>query len=332
MKHNLSLKFIVYFSLLLGIIIFLLVACGRETQPPEPITIGIVNYVESLTSVLDGFKAGMAEYGYIEGENIVYIYNGIVETDPQVLEHEIESLLKQEPDMLFTLGTPTTFVARQIVTGTDMPVIFAPVFDPVGGGIVEDLRQPGGNLTGIQSVNTLPKSLEWLLKIAPETTTVYVPLYPDDEVSSLTIIPLRETAADLGIELVVDEVRIPQEAIVTIETLPQDESAVFLVPVPSLEAEIGDIIAAAINRDLVVGSHLRHFVEEEGALINYASDFFMMGKQAARMAEQVLRGTDPGDLPVEDAEVLLTINLQTSEAIGLDIPEEFLRQADTLIR
>jgi putative ABC transport system substrate-binding protein len=71
---------------------------------------------------------------------------------------------------------------------------------------------------------------------------------------------------------------------------------------------------------------------EQGAVVTYTTDFFVIGKQAARLADQTLRGTKPANLPVETAETFLNINLKAAQAIGLDIPDSILRQADTIIR
>ena len=152
----------------------LLTACDGATQA-QTFTIGAVNYFPLLDPIFDGFKAGMADLGYVEGENVTYIYNGTMEPDPQVIDREIESLLAQDVDLIFTMGTLPTLRAKQAVEGTDIPVVFAPVVNPVEEGVVESVPHPGGNVTGIQIGNTAPKALEWLLKIVPEATKVYIP-------------------------------------------------------------------------------------------------------------------------------------------------------------
>jgi ABC-type sugar transport system substrate-binding protein len=79
----------------------LLTACGGATQA-KTFTIGAVNYFPLLDPIFDGFKAGMADLGYVEGENVTYIYNGTMEPDPQVIDREIESLLAQDVDLFLT--------------------------------------------------------------------------------------------------------------------------------------------------------------------------------------------------------------------------------------
>ena len=98
----------------------LLTACGGTT-PAKTYTIGVVNYVPALEPVLTGFKARMAESGYVEGQNVTYIYHGVLEPDPQVIEHEVKGLLSQKVDLFLTLGTRPALVAKKALAGTVAP-------------------------------------------------------------------------------------------------------------------------------------------------------------------------------------------------------------------
>jgi len=309
----------------------LLAACGG-TPSPKTSTIGVVNYVPALEPVLAGFKARMAELGYVEGKNITYIYHGVLDPDPQVIEREVKRLLGQKVDLFLTLGTRPALVATKALAGTAIPVVFAPVINPVGEGIVENLSRPGGNATGVQDGDTLPKALEWLHKIAPQATKVYVLYHPRDNVAHAAIKPLRDIAPSLGVQLVLDEVFNPGEAIAAIETLPKD-AAIFVVPTPSLEP-LSALIEVAVQHGIAVGASNHSYLSsmQAGAVVTYAGSFPAMGQQAARLADQIVKGTKPAALPVETAERFLHINLQTATAIGLDIPDEFLRQADMVMR
>jgi putative ABC transport system substrate-binding protein len=304
----------------------LLMSCGSATRT-ETYTVGVINYAPLLEPVFEGFKVGMAESGYIEGENVTYIYNGPM-LDTQACEREAESLAAQGADLILTIGTETTLQAKQAVEGTDIAVVFAPVINPVEEGIVESARRPGGNVTGVQSGSTLPKALEWLLTLVPEATKVYVPYHPEDKVSVTSIAPLREAASTLGVELMLDEAHTTEEVVAAIETLPGD-AVLFMIATPSL---IGiNFAEVATEQGIATGSYLSG-ITESGGLVSYATNHFFIGKQAARLADQVFQGADPADLPVETAEYFLSINLKTAEAIGLDISEEVLLQADIIMR
>lgn len=317
-------------AILSWLIVFgvLLSACGGTTQP-KTYTIGVVNYVPALDQVLDGFKARMAELGYVEGQNVKYIYRGVTAPDPQTLDREVKSLLDQQVDMFLTMGTLPTLTAKQAVTGTDVPVVFAPVINPVEEGAVASINRPGGNVTGVQNGHTIAKALEWLNRIAPKATKVHILYHPEDEVARTSIKPLPEVASRLGIELVLDETRSSEEALATIKALPKD-AALFFVASPKLDP-VTSLIDAAVQRGLPVGSASNGHVQA-GAVVSYAANFSAMGAQAARMADQILKGTKPADMPVETAEFFLNINLKSAQIIGLDIPDTILVQANTVIR
>lgn len=319
---------IIWITILVIAASLLMTGCG-STASAKTYTIGVVNYHPTLNPIFDGLKAGLAELGYVEGKNVNYIFNGILKNDPQVLDAEIKNLLDRKVDLLFTLGDPTTLAAKKAVEGTTIPVVFAPPLDPVGTGMVKSLRQPGGNLTGVQRLNVTPKLLEWLLNLAPGTRQVYVPYHPADEVALKSIKPLPDAAAALGVELILSEVQTAEEVVATINTLPED-TAILFVPSPAIEPGRAPMFTAATERGLAVSSYVPGHLDA-GALVTYTADFLALGKQTARLVDQIFKGTAPAVLPVETDEAFLGINLKTAQAIGLSIPDEILRQAKTVI-
>ena len=314
-------------TLLVSVVVLslLLAACGAK---PKTYTIGMASEL-GLGAVLNGFKAKMTELGYVEGKNVTYIYHGELKTDSQVNEAEIKSLMGQKADLLLTVGNAPTIAAKKAVEGTGTPVVFAPSLNPVGAGIVASISHPGGNLTGIQAVSTTPKALEWLLKLAPGTKRVYTPYNPADPTASASIKSLPDAAAKFGIELVLDEVSSGEEELAGIKALPKDSAILFVIS-PSLNSSLEDALKLAVELRIPAGAG--NSVAEDKMLFNYATDLPQTGKQAAVLADKILKETKPGDLPVETAEFTLTINLKTAQAIGLNIPDDILRQAQKIVR
>jgi putative ABC transport system substrate-binding protein len=305
-----------------------LAACDR-TPAPKTHTIGVVNYDPILVPVLDGFKAKMAALGYVEGQSVTYVSQGVLQPDPQLIEREVERLKQQRVDMFLTLGTVPTQIAKKATVGTTISVVFAPVLNPVERGLVDSMTRPGGNVTGVHNGGTIPKALEWLHKVAPRASTIYTIYHPKDAVAQTATSNLVTLAASMGIDLVLVEARSTDEAIGAIEKLPRS-AAIFFVPSPILEP-IGPLVQAATRRGLATGAN-NHRSAETGVLVTYAVDWFSMGQQAARLADQILKGAKPADLPVETGEHFLHMNVKTSAAIGLHIPDDLLRQADLVIR
>jgi putative ABC transport system substrate-binding protein len=303
----------------------LLAGCGDR----KPFTIGVLNYVSVLNPVIEGFKAEMTELGYVEGDNVIYIDNGVVDPDPQAVDAEIERLLAQDIDLLFPVGTLTTLRAKHAVEGTDMPVVFGVISRPVDLGLVKSISQPGGNVTGTQISNHIPKALEWLVTIAPETRKVYVPYNPDDHASIVFLDVLSTASSQIGVELIFDEIHSVEETIVAMKSLPDDIDAVFRIPSATLDPRSAELSQAAIEQGLPLGMSLPL---DETALLTLAADLFGAGKQAAGLVHEIRQGSKPADLMVKTTGFFLAINLKTAEAIGLDIPDEVLLQADTIIR
>ena len=328
MKSQLHLnRFTLSLVILVIVTGLLLAACGGAAQP-KTYTIGIASEF-SPDEILDGFKATMTGLGYVEGKNITYVHHGVLGGGQQANETEIKNLLDQKVDLLLTLGSASSKVAQKAVEGTTTPVVFVPAADPVREGLVASITHPGGNLTGIQEVNRAPKTLEWLLAIAPGTKRVYVPYHAADRIGLISTQPLPDAAAQLGLELVLDEVNSGDEVLAAIKDLPQG-SAVLLPISPSLDPSLDDILELAIELHIPTASTTDAINEK--LLFSYANNLPLAGEQAARLVDKIIKGIKPGDLPVETMEFSLVIRLKTAEAIGLNIPDMTLRQADTIIR
>lgn len=301
-----------------------------ESSQSKRFTVGIVNLTKGLDPVLSGFKNGMEALGYVEEEDIIYLYDGAT-SDIRLLEPAVKKLIQTDVDMILAISTPATMVAKKNTAGNGVPVVFAPVNDPVASGIVESLNKPGGNITGIKVGGFVSQELKWLTKVCPKIETVFVPHNPNDKSSRLGLNEALETAEKLGIDMMVTQFSSQEELDKIIDTIPQDVDAIFLLPDNLVIHRINDLVKVSMERNLPMAS-VGVSQAKAGALLTYGVDFNRIGEQAARLADQILKGVKPVDLPVETAEFFLTLNLKTAKAIGIDIPDQFLRQATRIIR
>ncbi len=317
-------------ALLTLVIVITLILSGCGGTQAKTYTIGVVNLSATLDSTLDGFKASLAEAGYVEGQNVTFLYDGAV-ASANDLDPIFQGLKEKKVDLIFSIGTAATVQAMKTLEGTDIPVVFGPVVDPVGSGIVADLLKPGGNFTGVQLGNSTPKRLEWLLAMAPNIRRMYVVHNPDDRSSVSALTGLTKAAATFNVELEVREARTPEEISAAFGTIPADVEAIFILPATTITAHADEYVKAANEHKLPLSVPTIPTVKA-GALMAFGQDNVPLGRQAGRLAAQILGGAKPADLPVETADYFLAINLQTAKAIGLDIPDEIIRQADTVIR
>jgi putative ABC transport system substrate-binding protein len=311
---------------LFGLLFIILGGCDSQT---EPYTIGMVNDVSIREPAWDGFKTGMTELGHIEGRNIHYMYNGPTGSQEVSIDTEINKMVSQGVDMLVVFGNAVAFRAKTHLEETGIPIIGVALGSPVEAGLVESLSHPGGNLTGLQIFDTTYKGLEWLKLILPQARRVFLPYDAGDKYVGPFLENLKKNAAQIGLEIVIHPVHTADETAAAIESLPEDIDAIYRIAAPNIDPENIKLSEAAIRRGLPSISSISL---DEKVLLTCATPIFELGRQAARLASQVLKGQRPEDLPVETAEVTVTINLLTAERIGLTIPDIVLVQATEIIR
>ncbi|MBN1815313.1 MAG: ABC transporter substrate-binding protein [Anaerolineae bacterium] len=304
----------------------LLTACGGGQKT---YTIGVINIVPDLDNTLAGFKEGMTELGYIEGENVTYLYEGVT-VDMDKLDSVAQGMVAADVDLILSITTPATQAAQRATADIDIPVVFVPVTDPVGAGLVSSLKQPGGNITGVTFGIQEGRRLEWLVQIVPTIEQIYVPYNPEDRSAVLALEMASATATKLDVELITREVHSPEQVMDAIEHVPEEADAIFFLPDSLVSARMSDHIKTAVELRLPTSGANTEAVKD-GLLTSYGMEQTSSGKQAARLADQIFQGIKPADLPVETAEFYLAINLKTAEAIGLDISDEILLQADIII-
>jgi putative ABC transport system substrate-binding protein len=324
MKRKLQFAFVIL-SVMIGL---LLTGCG--VPQTRTYTIGVINPSLNQEDTVSGFKEGMTELGYSEGKNIVYIYDGPISADK--LDETAQDLVKAKVNLILSITTSATKAAQKATAGTDIAVVFIPVTDPVGAGIVESLTKPGGNTTGVTTITQEGKRLEWLLQVAPRIKHIYVVYNPKDPSPVLALTTVRDTAAKLDVELITREVSATEEADAAFKNIPREADAIFFLPDSLVNVHGTDSIKLAIQLGLPT-SAANMAVVNDGALTAYGVDLAVAARQqAARLASQILQGANPADLPVETAEFFSAIKLKTAQAIGLDIPDDILRQANIIIR
>jgi putative ABC transport system substrate-binding protein len=318
-------------AIVAGIALSLLWEDTTEPQKAAPRVVAMVQLTAVDANTVAGFQEKLAQLGYRENSEIVYLSTGPV-GQVDKLESVIQNHLTKQPDLIFVSSTPATQAVKRL---TDLkqhpPIVFAPVNDPLAAGIVSDLRRPGGHITGIRLPTGDDLRLQWLLRIAPHAKRIYLPFSKDDRSSLTSLKQASEAAEKLGIKLLPQA--LPPEGGVSaaIAALPADADAIFLPRDSRIEAGIETFVAEARKRRLPLSAPSLIQVQA-GALVSYGFVHKDIGRQAARLADQIFRGVAPGDLPVEMAESRLAINLAAAREIGITIPDDIIAQAEYVLR
>ena len=317
------------FTLLLLLVLVLpITACSPAA---ESFTVGIVNPAASMDPAIDAFKANMTERGYIEGENITYMYSGPLGADAATLDAEVQKFVDAKVDLIFSLATPGTAAAQRVTAGTGVPVVYTPISDPVGAGFAASYTAPGGNMTGVRVGGFVPKNLEWLVTIAPDIKKVYAPYNPKDQAAVYGRDLLIETAAGFGVEIVAPEAASADDIPGMIAEMPEDIDAIFILTDSMILSRVADFVAVSQERQIPLSSFSYSQVTA-GTLMAYGPNFAFTGNQAARLADQVLQGADPGTLPVEEGEYFLYLNQAVADQIGITFPDSALSAATEIVR
>lgn len=301
------------------------------SQPTSSIpVIGVLQFTKNNLKTLEGFKDGMKSYGYVEGENIRYVFDGPTATKDELPAY-MDKLLSQKPDVIFASTTPAARIAKGKTEGLGIPVIFGPVNDPVSSKVVLTPQKPEGNVTGVRLSPSEGRRMQALKEVAPGIKRVLVPYNPADKSAQATLAQLDAAQGKLGVELVKKEFFKETNIIEDPAYVPQDIDAVFLPRDGLIMSRIKNFVQVCIERKLPLSTP-RHGQVRQGALTGYAFVGYEVGKQAARMAHQVLAGVKVSELPVETARDYLIINMETAEKIGLAPPDAVLRRTEYIIR
>ena len=312
---------------LIAALCFALFGCSK-TPTSKHHKIAIINPSTGLNSVVDGFMDGMKQRGYEDGKNVTYFYYHNITMGE--VDEAITDIKTKDIDLVYSLTTPATLKAKKAFASTGIPLLFAPVFSPVDSGVVDSLVKPGGNLTGLKLRGSMEKALGWMHAVVPEAKRIFVPFHYTDSAACMTLEDLRLAADKLGDELVIAKLTTENDLKKVLSNIPENVDVLWLSCSHMLFARVHDIVAAATARNLPVASAAH--ISQSGVLVSYGNANVHVGEQISHLADRILRGYSPKDMPIETADYFLTLNLKTAEQLGIQIPDEILSQADIVER
>jgi putative ABC transport system substrate-binding protein len=318
------------FSVALGLMLLVALCLPVEAQQPAKVSrIGFLSSLASPSPLVEAFREGLRELGYVEGKNIIIEYR-YAEGRREQLPGFAADLVRLNVDVIVTGGRPSTRAAQQ-ATST-IPIVMAASGNPVANGFVASLARPGGNITGLTTIrgDLTGKRLELLKETASKISRVAV-LWGPPAASNFK---MTEAAAQLlRLELQSLELHIPGDLEGAFQAATK-EGAQALVTLrnPAIFNERKRIAELAIKNRLPAIYDDREFVEA-GGLMSYGTNQADLYRRAAVYVDKILKGAKPADLPVEQpTKFELVVNLKTAKQMGLTIPPNVLARADKVIR
>lgn len=288
--------------------------------------IGIIQIVEhpSLNTIRETFIEQLEKNGFKDGENITIDYQN-AQNDQTNLKTIAKKFATNKYDLIVAIATSSALAAAGETK--DIPVLFSAVTDPVSAQLVKSLEKPGGNVTGTSDAVSAAKIMELAMRITPEIKTIGA-LYNSSEINSISVInDLKEFAKSNGLTVVEATVTSSSEVQQAVQSLVGKTDAIFS-PIDNTVASAMPVVAQIANKAKIPVYVGADSMVKDGGLATYGINYPVLGRETADMAAEILKGKNPGDMPVRImTEVDIYINKATADEIGLTIPEDVLNEA-----
>jgi ABC-type uncharacterized transport system substrate-binding protein len=301
-----------------------------RAQQPMP-TIGILGSGSAAWShLVSTLMQRLRELGYVENRTVAIEYRWAEGRDERYAAMAAE-LVGLKVDTIVALGTPAIVAARKATAV--IPIVFPIASDPVGDGLVASLARPGGNVTGLSTLqpDLAGKRLEILREIIPGLSRLAVLANGHSPIAILNVGEVKAAAPKLGIEVNTLDVKRADDLAPAIDQLKGRTQAIYVVGDSFVFDNQVQINTLALVARLPTMHNGRGYVET-GGLISYGTSLSDLFRRAGDYVDKILKGTKPADLPVEQpTKFELVINLKTAKALGLEVPQTLLARADEVI-
>ena len=306
---------------------------ARAQQAALPV-IGFLHqgWPEPNAKFVAGFRKGLDEAGYVEGRNIAIEYRW-AQGEMSRLPELAADLVRRKVSVIASPGSGAAALAAKAAT-TTIPIVFMTGLDPLQIGLVPSLNRPGGNVTGVAGMNVelSAKQLGLLHELKPGATPFAVFVHSASPQAGPVITELQTAASTIGRQIEILTVRGSRDISSAFMSAAQKRAGAVLISGDQLfTARIVQLATLAARHAMPAIYTLREFAEA-GGLMSYGSNFAELYRLAGNYTGRVLKGEKPADLPIMQATKFeFVINLQTAEALGIDVPPTLLARADEVI-
>jgi putative ABC transport system substrate-binding protein len=304
---------------------------ARAQQPAMPV-VGYLYVGAPSAYVLTPFRQGLSEVGFVEGRNVAIEYR-FAGNEPERLAELAADLVRRRVAVIVTLSSASAALAAKTVT-TTIPIVFEMGGDPVQEGLVASLNRPGGNLTGVTSMNREidAKRLGLVHELLPDAARFAVLANPNNRFSESVIMRLQTAAAVIGRQIEVFFAGTNHEIDKAFASAAQKRVDALLFAADALYGNRrAQLVALAMHHRMPVIYYVRDYVEA-GGLMSYGASLADLYRQTGIYTGRVLKGEKPADLPVmQPTKFEFVINLHTAKLFGLTVPPRLLAIADEVI-
>lgn len=329
MKNTKIVPILIGVCVVLAVALVLVLTLGIGGQPAMKYKIGIAQLGthDALDAAREGFIDQMEEEGFVEGENVDYIIRNAA-FDSSNYATIAQYFVSADLDLIFSIATPITQACASAVEGTDIPVIFAAVTDPVTAGFAESWEEPGGQVTGASDWADVGAQVKLGMDIYPASRLGVI--YNAGEVNSVVQIDeLNKVKSSLNItDIVPATVATTADVYAAAMSLVGRVDAIWVPSDNTVAGAIQSVVAVCEDNDIpLFGSDISS-IAKGGCISGQGLDYYVNGEEAAKLAALVLEGEDPAEIPISTTPMTIIYLCQTAaERMGTTIPQAILDTA-----
>jgi putative ABC transport system substrate-binding protein len=306
---------------------------ARAQEPAMPV-IGVLNPAspDGSGDRLRGFRQGLKESGFVEGENVAVDYRW-ADNQFDRLPALATDLIRRQVAVIATIAPPSVLAAKAATT--TIPIVFVAAQDPVELGFVTSLARPSGNLTGVNFLSTevAAKRLELLREVVPDAARVAILVNPANTVTTETTLKdVNAAARAIGLQIQVLNASTSREINAAFATFERERpAALFVGGDPFFGSRVVQLVNLASRHAIPATYALREYAVA-GGLMSYGANLAEAYRQVGVYAGRILKGAKVADLPVvQSSKFELVINAETARMLGLTVPPSLLARADEVI-
>ncbi len=307
-----------------------LAGCGNDTaKETDGYTVGISQFAvhSSLDNCREGFLAGLAEAGIVEGENLTIEYVN-AQAEPGTASLTASNFVAKKVDMICAIATPSAMTAYNAALNTEIPVIYTAVTDPVEAGLANADGTSVGNVTGTSDALAVEAQLQMIREILPEATKIGI-IYTTSEPNSISsVAKYEELAAQYGFEIVTTGVTAVSEVALAAANIVTKVDCLTNLTDNTVVSALQSVLAEANKANIpVFGSEVEQV--KSGCVASMGLEYFELGKQTGAMAAKVLKGeAKASEMAFEIIDVPgLFVNFKAAEQLKITLPENYATDA-----
>ncbi|NQJ22233.1 ABC transporter substrate-binding protein [Streptococcus suis] len=302
----------------------------RQSASSEKVKIGVLQFVthDSLDEIYKGIKAGLEEGGYSTTDNLDIDFMN-AEADQSQVQTMSKKLVDNGNELLIGIATPA---AQGLANATtELPIIMGAVTDPVGANLVKDLKNPGGNITGVSDQTPVADAVSLIKEITPEAKTIGVLYSSNEDNSKIQVAEFKAAAEEAGYTVLEYAVASSNELASTVEVATSKTDVLFTPVDNTVASAFSTVVSVANKTKTPIFTSVEDMVEG-GGIASVTLSQYDLGVATGKMAAKILDGANPGDTPVQIFnEGTVVVNQKVAKELGINLSEEIINKASKVI-